>query len=412
MPTVIPAKERMTRTVQPRITIWETVDDIDMDTWESIRDEDDLFMDVRLLRVVELSMSTQARFRYVLFSDENGNATAITCLCTYIVDGTLLVNESWLRNLLGFLGRIVPAVVYYKVLFCGMPFSAGQSHLRFADHADRPAILQSLCQLMDDVAKTDRARIIVLKEFTDSEVTQLSAVEQHGYRRADSLPLNLVHPQQSDFESYLAAQKSDKRWDIRRSLKRMQKAGVHVQNTSDPVEIERHFTPEVHDLYRAVFEKAETKLEFLPREFFLEIPRQLPQNCNFTFLLEGDNVRGFCATVFSRDSYYPLFVGMDYERNSQCHLYFNLLYAALADGLSRDVKTISMSQGTDSVKHSKLGCYHTRLSFFIKGVRLPIRLAFRLMFDKLFPEHPLMGQPDSETGGEQTIDAAKAVDHP
>ncbi|MEZ6050709.1 MAG: GNAT family N-acetyltransferase [Planctomycetaceae bacterium] len=370
-------------------TIWHSVDDIDETAWEAVRKPDDLFMDFRLLRIVEKSMSPQARFRYVLFHDHDGRPAAITCLCTYVIDGTLLVEEGTLKRFLGLVGKAIPLVVKYKVLFCGLPFSAGQSHLRFTHVADRPAILSELCRILDDVARTDRARVIVLKEFNDDERESMDHVEQHGYRRAESLPLNLMHPQHPDFDEYLASFRSDKRRDIRRSLKRLEKTGVIIRNTSDPAEIERRFTPEVHDLYSAVFQRSETKLEYLPREFFLEIPRQLPQNCNFTFLLDGESVLAFASSVFSEDAYYGLFTGVNYQRNAESHLYFNLMLAGFADALRRNVDTFFAGQGADDVKRSKLGCHQKALSFYVKGTRPPIRLALRLLFKQIFPERPL-----------------------
>lgn len=378
--------KRMTASVEPKLTVWDSVDQVDTSAWEAVRDEDDLFMDVRLLRAVERSMSDQARFRYVLFRDGHGRPAAITCLCTYVVDGTLLTDEGQLRRFLEGIGTVIPFLVKIKVLFCGMPFSAGQSHLRFALQADRKAVLSDLCQLMDELAKSDRARVIVLKEFDDEECADISSVEQFGYRRADSLPLNLMHPQHSDFDSYLAGFRSSKRRDIRKSLKRLQNAGLKKRNTSDPDEIERKFTSEVHDLYRTVFERSETKLEFLPREFFLEVPRQLPDNCNFTFLLDGETVCAFAVNLFSKDSYYGLFTGVDYKRNSDSHLYFNLMFAGLADALRRNVSTFFAGQGADAVKQSKLSCHQKRLYFYVKGTRPPIRLALRMLFKHFFPE--------------------------
>ncbi len=370
-------------------TIWHSVDDIDTIAWETVRDANDLFMDLRLLRVVQRSMSTQARFRYVLFYDDLGQPAAITCLCTYVIDGTLLVAEGRMKKLLGLVGRILPLVVKYKVLFCGMPFSAGQSHLRFAEGADRPAILADLCCIMDEVAQTDRARVIVLKEFDNDDRHTMDDVEQHGYRRADSLPMNLTAPQQTSFDDYLTAQKHRTRHNIRRSLKRLAEGGLHILSTSDPDEIERIFTHDVHNLYTAIFQHSETKLEYLPIEFFREIPRQLPKNCRFFFLIEGDTVRAFGASVFSDRSYHPLFAGIDYEKNADFDLYFNVLYATFADALSQGADQIHMGQDADFFKQSKLGCHQEARSFYVKGVRPPIRLALRMLFEKLFPARPL-----------------------
>ncbi|HTI50928.1 MAG TPA: hypothetical protein VL475_08255, partial [Planctomycetaceae bacterium] len=119
--------------------VWHSVDEIDVPLWNRLRDPHDLFMDVRLLRAVEISMARDATFRYVLFRDEAGVPAASACICTYSVDGTVLADEGLARWLANGLKRISQALVMYKIVFCGLPFSGGQSHLRFAPGVDHRA---------------------------------------------------------------------------------------------------------------------------------------------------------------------------------------------------------------------------------------------------------------------------------
>lgn len=369
--------------------IWRSVDDIDLGAWNQLRDPHDLFMDVRLMRAVELSMSRDATFRYVLFRDAGGTPAASACVCTYAVDGTVLAEEGLARRLACSLKKISPALVQYKIVFCGLPFSGGQSHLRFAPGVDHRAIVKSLDTILNEVAREDRAKCIVLKEFQEHELAALESLSDHGYRRADSLPMNQVGLQHTDFDAYVAGLHNRKRYELRKSMKKFAENGLRTIVTSDPDEVERLYTDEVHRMYDAVVSRSDTKLELLPPQFFHQMVRQLPENCEISFAMDGDTVRGFGLCLFSETEYHPLFLGVDYDRNREHDLYFNLMYQSVADAVRHRTQLVMLGQNADDCKTIKLGSYQTPRYFFIKGVGFIMENVIRLLFKQLFPARPV-----------------------
>lgn len=395
-----PSAETMATVIEPAIdqsydepTIWRAVDDIDLDAWESVRQPDDIFMNVRFLRAIECSLGEQTDFFYLLFRSADGSPAAITCLSTHVMDGTLMTPPGRMKQALSLLGRVLPWTVYYKLLFCGIPLSAGQSHLRFAPGADRAGIIAALCRIMDRVAATHRARVIVWKEFSDDERAGSDEVLKYGYRRADSPPMNVALRQFTSFDGFLASLNSDRRNKIRRSLKKLAGGNLRILRTSDPEEIQRRFTDAVHRLYISMFERSDTKVEFMPAEFFRQLPVHLRENCRFHFLLRGEQVLAFGASVLSASSYHPLLAGVDYEHNAAFDLYFNMMYETFADALSHDVATIHVGANADEFKQARLGCHPEPRSIYIKGARVPIRLVLRLLFDRLFPAIDVTSRP-------------------
>ena len=53
--------------------------------------------------------------------------------------------------------KLFPGLTQVKILMCGLPFSAGQSHLAFAPGADRPRILEQLDLLLRQLARREGA---------------------------------------------------------------------------------------------------------------------------------------------------------------------------------------------------------------------------------------------------------------
>lgn len=368
-----------------RLTIWRSVDDIDVDAWNAVRGDGDIFMDIRFLRAVEASMAPQTGFWYLLFTDAQNRPAAISCLSSYVIDGTLLIPEGPLKWSVKVLGRVMRQAVYYRVLFCGIPLSAGQSHLRICPSADTPAVIALLTATMDSIARSERAAVIVMKEFRDDERPAVDQVEAYGFRRADSPPMNMFPPQWDSFDEFLNSLTSKQRWNFRHSIKKIDRNNIRVVRPDSASEVERLMTPEVHQLYEQVFNRSDTKVEYMPVEFFRRLAVELPENSRYVFLMDGETVLGFGVSICDDKSYRPLLAGIDYSRNAEADLYFNVIYETLSDALDHHVQEIHMGANADSFKQSRLGCVPDRRSVYVKGVRTVISWILRHFFDLLFP---------------------------
>ncbi|WLD10018.1 GNAT family N-acetyltransferase [Planctellipticum variicoloris] len=376
--------------------IWSSVDEIDVAAWEQVRDPSDLFLDLRLLQAVETSMAATCRFRYVLYRDAAGEPAAIAVLCTFTIDIGVLADDAWSRWALRGLRRISRKLVDYRILFCGLPLSACQSSLRFAPGADSQIILQRLDVALRRFAKQDRASVIVLKEFADEELPPLKPLETLGYRKADSLPTHLVALHSDSFDGFLKDMNSKRRANVRMSLKKFAGKGVEFVTTSDYATIERLFTPETYRLYEEVLGRSETKLEHLPQELFLEMARQLPDCCEFTFAVEGERVIAFCISLWNDHEYRGLFIGYDASRNQDLDLYFNLAFRTIAEAAFHRSAVVEIGQNSSYFKRTKLGAVQSRRSLYVRGGNAVMNGVIGLLFKQLFPPRPLDGAGEGQ----------------
>lgn len=380
-----------TLTASPHYTVsvYDTISAVDVAAWNALRyRSSDPFMDPRFILAVERTMADTAKFQHVIFYDDDGRPAASACLCLFRVDATLLA-EGFAAKLARAVGGLAPFLVRFNVVFCGLPVSAGQSNLRFAPGVDAAAILRQLDEILHDLARREKARCIVLKEFTADECTLLAELGPLGYRKADSLPMNCASPEYRDFDDFLAKLPSKKRYPIRKAQKKFQPSGLRVVQMTGGEGAADIYTDEVHRLYNNVLDRAKVRLERLPAEFFRELARQMPDDTSFTFVYDGDRVVAMAASLFSAGSFHQMFVGVDYDLNPKVDLYFNLFFHALDFGFRRQVAEIIVGQSADDFKHQKLGCHQKTLSFFVKGIDWGTRQVIRHAFHVLFPSHPL-----------------------
>lgn len=369
--------------------VWGSTAEVDQEAWEHVRKSDDIFLDLRLLRALEISMSECCRFRFALYRNPSAEPIAIAVLSTFTIDIGVLADDDWSRRILKWLRNVSSALVEHRIMFCGLPLSACQSSLRFADGIDTAPVLEKLHETLSRYAKQDKARIIVLKEFSDEELPALKPLESLGYRKADSLPTNLVHLHSNTFDGYLHDVGKKRRATIKRSMKKLSARGIEFVTTSDLDTIKRLFTPEVYQMYEAVLRRSKTRLEHLTPNFFIEMARQLPDCCEFTFAMDGPKVVAFYISLWAGHEYRWLYMGYDESINEDVHLYFNLSFRAIDDAIRHKTSFAEIGQNSDYVKRTKLGATQSRRSFYVRGARRSTDWVIGKLFNSLFPRRPL-----------------------
>jgi predicted N-acyltransferase len=372
-----------------RVCARDTIRNVDWDDWNRLRDPNsDPHMDPRFILAVENSMRKQSRLCHVLLYDHVGEPVAATCFSSLRIDGALLA-QGRSRNAAAFVNRLTPGLLGMRILMCGLPISAGGSHLRFAPQADRAAVLGILDDLLSDLSHRPGSECIVFKEFDADQSRELAPLEALGYRRADSLPMNCVPVGYGSFEDYLARVKSARRRTIRRSREKFLASGLKVINLLGGEGVDRLLTDDVHHLYRGVFDRAAVRFEELPPEFFREVARQLPDSSLFTFIYERDRIMAFAMTLFIREFSQQMFIGYDYQLNAKCDLYFNLFFESLDAAFARRPNRIYVGQASDDFKHQKLSTFQVPLSVYFKGCKWAINKLIAWCPNLFFPPRPL-----------------------
>jgi hypothetical protein len=80
-------------------------------------------------------------------------------------------------------------------------------------------------------------------------------------------------------------------------------------------------------------------------------------------------------------------MGLDYERNVELDLYFNLMYGLLDRALQKSVAKIQIGQTAGAFK-TRLGCHPEPLYMFIKGLGPLLPLVIRYGSHLLVAEEP------------------------
>ncbi|MDY0165518.1 MAG: GNAT family N-acetyltransferase [Thermoguttaceae bacterium] len=370
-----------------RYEIYDAIDQVPAVSWQSVCPPgSDIFMDARLLRVFEQTLAATASFHYVVVYDSAGSPVAAACLSMCELDAALFCS-GFVANAIRCLRRIWPSYLKFRTLFCGLPFSAGQCHVRVSPAASSPsglpAVAGSLHAAALSLARRHRLRLIVFKEFSAAEETMMRQLERLGYIRGESLPMNCAGMRFSCLDDFCACLRSHYRYKINRSRRKFHAAGLRVEHLAGQAVLDA-YTDEVHCLYDAVVDAADVHLERLPARFFRELASALPENVKLTTARYQGRIVAFAWSLFADDVYRDLFVGIDYNLNLDCDLYFNLMLNDLDAAFRTGAREIYMGQTADVFK-SRLGCRQEARYVCARVLPTWLKLPFRATSRWLFP---------------------------
>jgi predicted N-acyltransferase len=366
--------------------IYSSIDTADLDAWLTVQGRTgDPFTDPRFLRTVELSMARYCQLWHLIIRDGSGNPVACASLSTFRVDLTVVASRHAKRLVEG-LRKAVPSLLRLKVVFCGIPVSAGQCSLVMSPTADHALVLALIDQTMIDIAIRERALLLCYKELGHGHQRWLEALVARGYLCSQTPPMHYF-PFHRDFPAYLSSLRSHYRYDIRRSMRKAERAGVGILRLKDPDVIQQRYRVELHELYVRVVNHSSHQLESLPVEFFHELVRQFPGQVGLTVATIQNHVVAFNWSLHTASAYYLLFCGIDYQANTEADLYFNLMYAELAQALRVGATDIQVGQTADVFK-ARIGCEPRPRYICVKSRYRIGTWLIKVCGDFLFPSLP------------------------
>ncbi|MDH5178192.1 MAG: GNAT family N-acetyltransferase [Gammaproteobacteria bacterium] len=373
-----------------------STEDIPWDDWEQVRrsaqDGMVIGMEPDFLAIIERTMGDCSKIWYALIYDDNQQPVAVAVLTTLTVDLAIMAGKG-IQRTVNALRKIKSSLMKVTIMFVGIPVSIGQKGMLFVPGADQEAILAELDKVVVRLGKQEKAPFACYKEHIAEELDELQPLLKLGYLRQDSLDMHVFNERFSSFEDYLSNLSSHRRHDVKRSLRKVEKAGVEIKRYTSAEDICRLYTTEIHAMYNAVVDQSDNKFEILPREFFLDLASSFAGKVALTCLVQNEKILAYNWSLNLHDHYHFMFCGNDYSLNNKLDLYFNLMYAELDYAFKSGASEIHVGQTAPHFK-MRMGCVQLPLYLYIKGTGVISNLIIKLAGGALFPKRQDMEPAD------------------
>lgn len=350
--------------------MYNSIEEIEGNLWDSVVLEDQLVKTHRFLNAVERANLKHCRFRYLLFF-EAGELVANASL--FSMDFYLdTLAAGFIKKIFGQTKRFFPNFLKVKLVGCGTPIATCTNGIGIKKIEHLKDVVCVLSRTISQIASEERAHCMVFKEYNAEETRVLDILQGNGFTKFHSLPTSFIDIHWSSFQEYLHSLKKKYRLQAKNDLLKLEPSEITV-------EVCENFGPyadTLWTLYLNVYEKAEVKFEKLTPEFFRNIAEHLHGESRALLIKLNNRVIAFELILEDRETLRPLYLGIDYDFIADYSLYFNSIYQILSHGIERKKKTIELGQTS----------YYPKLKVGAKMEPLFLYLKFRSSFAKLFFE--------------------------
>lgn len=329
--------------------------------WEELAPDDDLFLQLPYLEMLEECPPSDMEFAYLIFYHQQKPVGIAMCqIITFDAQKHIQTAPELPKNRLqGFIQKIktyVAGKLHFKVLICGNMFVTGQHCISFSDvvpAAHIPKILKqgilSLFNYMDSVG--NRISGILIKDIDIPELRQHTAWNKSGFSGVPFQPNMVLElaPQWHRFEDYIEAMSS--KYRVR--VKRARKAAATLERrlmSFDEVSANKQL---INELYQKIVDNAEFNVIKIHPDYFEYLHQTFPHRFKIWGYYTKDNtLAGFCTTMLNGEELEAHFLGLDDSANRQYQLYLNMLYDMVADGIASGVKRVVFARTAMEIKSS------------------------------------------------------------
>lgn len=377
--------------------LFNSSESLNLSDWNSICNlKRDPFMDPRFLKTLETAFGPDYRQWMAILYDETQQPVAAACFSSMIVDGAMFA-PSGVRRGIERIRKFWSSFLKFKLLVGGLPISSGQfeGQIALTPDAEMPEVVRHLDEIAVKLAKEIGSVFITIKEFAPPMIERLEGLTKLGYRKCESVVTYTLPREQATFQEYYETRSKRTRANMRKVFKKLEESDLRVEATRGGDAVAANFTPEMHELYTAVFERSDAKFEYMPVEFFRQLARNFPEDAYFTFIYQGKRPVAFCCALAAPQQHNLLYCGIDYALNPEFDLYFNTLYKGLEQGFQESSEFIKVGASADEFK-KRLGTFPTQLSFFVKVIGIVPGFCFRALAPILFSERKPSTTPAPE----------------
>ncbi|WP_242094716.1 peptidogalycan biosysnthesis protein [Aestuariivivens sediminicola] len=351
---------------------YKSIHDIESELWDSLVPSSEIYHKHDFIGLLEDIKEEQTDHWYLLIYRES-LLVATACLSKFRIELDCLMQykTSWIK----FLRRYFNNFMMVDVLMCGLPISLGQRNLVIRKGLDSGPILESVVSYMKKIAKSRNINHLFFKEISENENHIFKILSDHGFIQAFSLPYMEMDVHWDSFEDYVNSLKHHYRRKIKKGLAKLnidernflfnvKKTGMQMNSYNS------HSAEEFYRGYMAIMQRATTKLETLPYEFFKLLFKVFQHKMEYLEIKNGNEVLATALLIKEGRGLHFMFCGLPQYKNSMYDPYFNLLYAIVNLAINSSCKKIFLGQTAYWSKQQIGGYPKQRFIYYHSNIRI------------------------------------------
>lgn len=315
--------------------------------------------------------NSQITYNYIVF-ELKGKPIAIAVIQSMYVSLSNATESLPLSKKLAYSLQCYLSGRNVRITVCGNVFLSGAYGLWVTNNTHKRGVYLMLSQKIKELSKSNRARVLFLKDFDAIQDAAASVVEKEHFQSFAVEP-NMILPITWDtFEDYKNSLRSKYRVKVNRADS---KSNALVINTRTAKEI-RDFKQDLQILYTNITEKALFNSLNIDIETYALLKEHFTENVHFYTYHIDDVLVGFMTAFKVGNTLDAHFIGVDYSYNKTNAIYPRMLNDYIRLGIDLEVKIINLGRTASEIK-STLGATPEHLRCYVKHRRTLANMLFK-----------------------------------
>jgi predicted N-acyltransferase len=364
--------------VEVTYKIVDSVSKINRDEWDSVFGS--IPEGYEFYHTLEKSKLKEFSFYYLLLYQE-GNILSIAPL--FVADFYLdIISDGLIKKVTHSIRHLIPRFFVLKTLFCGSPFGENGILGIPQDVEDARILIDEIVQVMQRFSKENKISFNIFKDFLKEDTFFLDSLKHNGFFKVNSFPSVRMELNFNSLEEYFGSLSYSTRKDLRRKIKKAySKKNIKIKVVDDIEEI----IDDVYKLYLNTYHAGEVKFEFLTKDFFINVSKDLKPHAKYFLYYVNGKLSAFNLCFVYSDLMIDKFIGFDYEIAHRYSLYFVSWCFNIEWFLKNSIRFYQVGQ-TDYKPKLKLGGSLVPLYAYIKHNNFFFNFIIKLLAVLLKPD--------------------------
>ncbi len=359
-----------------QVRVFDSIRDIAAADWDEVAGAAAAPRSHAYLSAIEASGINDCRFFYPVVFDASGRILAHACVYTITTDLTQTLPAQW-QSAAAAVKRLWRGFLQVKITECASPLVPGHS-ISIRPGAPRAALMRRLGRAVAELARRERSRLVVFRDFLDAERADADALFEEGYNRASNMPLARIRVRWKTYEEYLDAMRSRYRKDLKRRLERVERSGQRALRLEHFAERAALWAEQVATMYDR---SKSFKRERIGVRYYEEIER-IPVR-NRMVLAAGRDGHAVAHGLVLFDAEHTIATYFGRDAGPPGNEWFHLLNEVIRLGIERGSRYICLGLGSYDAKSlvgadfEPLHCYARSTLGWVNWLmrRVPDRMA-------------------------------------
>lgn len=330
------------------------IDEIRQDVWDKVVDDKHFYAKSDHLEVVEKTSSGTIQ-PYYLMVQQGGQTKAVMYFqqLTFSFENALS-NFKWekpyWKSLFTWITIHILSRLNIPLIQSGNIFFTGDSGIYFREDVD----IASRMKIIQFVNHHPEWQQLLNKKASASmwgnlfQTVQLKDMKEDGYEQLETEP-DLWMPfseKWTGFPDYLNDLSSKYRVRAKKVMLLSQHLTEKTLTFSEVVQHESRLL----ELYHQVAGQADFNLAFLQKGYFSELKALYRDDLQIVAYFDGDELLAFTSAIFHGEIGHAHYMGIDYAKTKDLHLYNRMLLDYIRDGISRRCRYMHFGRTATEIK--------------------------------------------------------------